>query len=115
MQFIPGSHLDGIRPHSSRRPDIRPDLYEVVEEVDESTAVACPLPAGGATFHHSRTLHYTAPNTSGRVRRAYAIEFETEPTRRSTPADKPWVTATQAVHGEPTTLRYMADGAYRDL
>jgi len=115
MQFIPGSHRHGIRPHSSRRPDIRPDLYEVLEEVDESTAVACPLPAGGATFHHSRTLHFTASNASGRDRRAYAIEFETEPTVRSTPADKPWITATQAILGEPTALRYMADGEYRAL
>ena len=66
MQFIPGSHRHGVRPHHSRRPDIRPDLYEAVEEVDDSRAVACPLPAGGATFHHPRTLHYTAPNVSPR-------------------------------------------------
>ena len=26
-----------------------------------------------------------------------------------------WITATQAIHGEPTALRYMADGEYRAL
>jgi Phytanoyl-CoA dioxygenase (PhyH) len=113
MQFIPGSHLAGLRPHFSRRPDIRPDLYEVVEPVDDSLAVACPLPAGGATFHHSRTLHYTAPNVSDRDRRAYAIEFETRPVVRDVPADKPWVAATRAALGEPVQSGYMADGEHR--
>jgi hypothetical protein len=116
MQFIPGSHLTGLLDHHSRRPDIRPDLYEVMEEVDDSMAVACPLPAGGATFHHSRTLHYTAPNVSGRDRRAYAIEFETKPTIRDEPLDKPWVTAARAVLGDrPPAHRYMADGEYREI
>ena len=70
MQFLPGSHRGEILPHHSRRPDIRPDLYEVIAEIDDAAAVACPLPAGGATFHHSRTLHYTAPNVTDRPRRA---------------------------------------------
>jgi ectoine hydroxylase-related dioxygenase (phytanoyl-CoA dioxygenase family) len=113
MQFIPGSHLTGLRPHLSRRPDIRPDLYEVAEDVDDSVAVACPLPAGGATFHHSLTLHYTAPNVSTRDRRAYAIEFETRPIVRDVPLDKPWVAATRALLGEPTERRYLADGEWR--
>jgi hypothetical protein len=29
------------------------------DNVDDSTAVACPLPTGGATVHHPLTLHYT--------------------------------------------------------
>lgn len=115
MQFIPGSHRGGVRPHHSRRPDIRPDLYEVIEDVDDSAAVACPLPAGGATFHHSRTMHYTAPNETGRVRRAYAIEYETAPVVRDVPASKPWVTATRAQTDGPVALRYMANGSYREV
>ena len=115
MQFIPGSHLGGVLPHHSRRPDIRPDLYEVVEAVDHGLAVACPLPAGGATFHHSRTLHYTAPNTTSQDRRAYAIEHETSPTRRATPADKPWVEATRQRLGRPASLVHVAEGELRGL
>jgi hypothetical protein len=38
---------------------------------DFSAAVACELPAGGATIHHGRTLHYTPPNNSDDYRRAY--------------------------------------------
>ena len=43
--------------------------------IDESKAVAVPLPAGGAMFHHCQTLHYTAPNTTERHRRAYAVHY----------------------------------------
>ena len=114
MRFIPGSHRDGVLPHHSRRPDIRPDLYEVVEEVDDSRAVACPLPAGGATFHHVRTLHYIAPNVSPRTRRVNAIEFETKPVRRAVPAATPWITATRAILGEPASHGYSADGEHRE-
>jgi hypothetical protein len=34
------------------------------DNVDDSTAVACPLPTGGATVHHPLTLHYTGANQS---------------------------------------------------
>ena len=43
-----------------------------------SAAAACPLSAGGATFHHPRTLHYTAPNTTDVPRLAYPIDRHTE-------------------------------------
>jgi len=115
MQFLPGSHRRGLLAHHSRRPDIRPDLYEVVEPVDETDAVACPLPAGGATFHHSRTLHYTAPNTTDIDRRAYAIEHETRPTILDTPVDKPWVEASRRLLGRPKSLVYVAEGEFREV
>jgi ectoine hydroxylase-related dioxygenase (phytanoyl-CoA dioxygenase family) len=55
--------------------------------------VACPLPPGGATFHHCRTLHYTAPNTSNVQRRAYAMTFHGPAARRAEPAHWPWALA----------------------
>jgi ectoine hydroxylase-related dioxygenase (phytanoyl-CoA dioxygenase family) len=115
MQFLPGSHRRGLLDHHSRRPDIRPDLYEVVEPVDETEALACPLPAGGATFHHSRTLHYTAPNTTDVDRRAYAIEHETQPTVLDIPVDKPWVEATRRQLGQRQSLVYVAEGEIREV
>jgi hypothetical protein len=51
---------------------------------------------------------------SDRVRRAYAIEFETKPLRRSVPFDKPWVTATREILGEESPSGYLADGEYRE-
>ncbi|HEY0866132.1 MAG TPA: phytanoyl-CoA dioxygenase family protein, partial [Fimbriimonas sp.] len=63
MQFIPGSQNLEVQPHHSIGNDPRVHGLEI-DEVDDSSAVACPLPAGGATFHGSRTLHFTGANRS---------------------------------------------------
>jgi hypothetical protein len=72
MQFIPGSHLGPLLPHRLRDP--RAHALEAVG-VDESAAVACPLPVGGATVHQTRTLHYTGPNVTEHPRLAWSVEF----------------------------------------
>ena len=113
MQFIPGSHRLGVLPHHFHGDDPVDNLLQVddVEEVDLSTAMPCPLPAGGATFHSCRTLHYTAPNTTDRTRMAFATEFQVAPVRRDVPAVRGWVDERRAVAGyEPMTDSYLADG-----
>ena len=108
MQFIPGSHKRGLLRH--RHDDVpASNVLTVVEEVDASRAVACPLRAGGATFHHSETLHYTAPNTTDRPRLAYPMEFQLAPVRRATPEVMPWVDELRAAVGT-RPLFYVADG-----
>ena len=87
MQFLPGSHERDVLRYR-RLPGLEP--LELDEEVDLSKAVACPLQPGGATFHHCRTLHYTAPNTSGVQRRAYAMTFHGRAAKRATPVHWPW-------------------------
>ena len=52
---------------------------------------ACPIPAGGATVHHSRTLHYTGPNRSDGPRRAYILTFGTPRKPRATPRRFYWL------------------------
>ena len=81
MQFIPGSHKLGLLRH---RQDDAPteNVLQVDEPVDFSKATPCPLKAGGATFHHSETLHYTAPNTTDKPRLAFPMEFQLAPVRR---------------------------------
>jgi ectoine hydroxylase-related dioxygenase (phytanoyl-CoA dioxygenase family) len=74
MQFIPGSHRLEVLPHHSINRDPRIHGLEV-DSVDASPAVACPLPPGGATFHLSRTLHYTGPNGTANPRRAFIMGF----------------------------------------
>ena len=108
MQFIPGSHKRGLLPH---RHDDAPamNVLTVVEGVDDSCAVACPLKAGGATFHHAETLHYTAPNTTDRPRLAYPMEFQLAPVRRAEPRAMPWVDEFRAAVGQ-RPLFYVADG-----
>ena len=67
----------------------------VTDDVDTSEAVACPIPAGGATFHHCRTLHYSAPNTTAEVRRAYILVLGGPPRKSDKPAHRPWQTEEQ--------------------
>lgn len=89
MQFIPGSHRGEVRRH--RHIDNDPTVHGLVtDDVDPSLAVACPIPVGGATFHHCRTLHYAGPNTTDRSRRAYILVLSAPFQRCETPDERPW-------------------------
>jgi ectoine hydroxylase-related dioxygenase (phytanoyl-CoA dioxygenase family) len=70
LQFIKGSHLKGLRPHRSY-PGDPSGLSLMIENIDNSQVVICPLPAGGATVHHCCTLHYSKANTTKIPRRAF--------------------------------------------
>lgn len=89
MQFIPGTYKMDVFPHHSIGHDPRVHGLEV-DTVDVSKAVACPLPAGGATIHHCRTLHYAGPNLTDNPRRAYISVFRLPPVQRDLPRDFYW-------------------------
>ena len=91
MQFVPGSHRLEVVPHHPIGHDPRVHGLEV-DEADTSTAVACPLPAGGATMHHCRTLHYASGNRSAGDRRAYILVVAVPTRKRETPRVFPWLT-----------------------
>jgi len=116
MQFIPGSHKRGLLPHR-QEDDPAHNVLQVDASagVDVSTAVACPLKMGGCTFHHSETLHYTAPNTTDRPRLAFPMEFQIRPTRRETPVRMPWVDEHRAAVGRVNPPMYVADGQISPL
>lgn len=88
MQFLPGSHALDVVPH--RLVDADAHALEVAEPVDEDRAVACPIPAGGCTIHHCRTLHYAGPNRSDGPRRAYIMGFSVPAIPLETPNDYYW-------------------------
>jgi hypothetical protein len=90
MSFIPGSHRGPVRVHRHVGDDPRVHAL-VTDDVDPGLAEAVPLPAGGALFHHCRTLHGSGPNTSPRVRRAYANEWQLPPLRRDAAPARPWI------------------------
>src|SRR5579885_2360414 len=94
MQFVPGSHLRQVISHHTINNDPRIHGLEVdtVDSVDTSTAVACPIPAGGATIHHNRILHYAGPNHSDIPRRAYILMFGLPPKKRAQGRDFYWNT-----------------------
>ncbi|HAI10247.1 MAG TPA: phytanoyl-CoA dioxygenase family protein [Phycisphaerales bacterium] len=74
MQFIPGSHRLDIVEHQSIGGDTRVHGLEVCDpKLDVSSAVACPIPAGGCTIHSNRTMHYAGANLTDNPRRALII------------------------------------------
>jgi ectoine hydroxylase-related dioxygenase (phytanoyl-CoA dioxygenase family) len=79
MQFIPGSHKSEVLPHHSIGHDVRVHGLELDDLPDAGMAVACPVPAGGCTIHHNRTMHYAGPNRSEVPRRALIIGFGIKP------------------------------------
>jgi ectoine hydroxylase-related dioxygenase (phytanoyl-CoA dioxygenase family) len=96
MQFVPGTHQRGVLPHHPIGHDPRVIGLEVDDpEGVTAAAVACPIPAGGATIHHSCCLHYTGPNHSDQPRRAYILMFGVPPKPRPTPRDFYWLAQQQ--------------------
>lgn len=92
MWFVPRSHTDDVLTHHP----IGNDPRIVGLEVDApaalmANAVACPLPPGGATIHHCKTLHYTGPNGSSEPRRAYILAFGALPRKLDAPRRFIWL------------------------
>ncbi|MDA1191416.1 MAG: phytanoyl-CoA dioxygenase family protein [Candidatus Poribacteria bacterium] len=104
MQFIPRSHLtDEIVMH--KHIDDDPLVHGLVtEQVDPSKAVACPIDAGGATFHYCRTLHYAGPNQTDRVRRAYINVMSGPSKKLDKPDVRPWQEEAQQALAKLKTL-----------
>jgi hypothetical protein len=109
MQFIPGSHKGALLTHEHLG-DPAGNLL-IAPDADPAAAVACPLTAGGATFHHFRTLHFTAANTTDEPRLAFPMEFQLRPRLRHEPRVTPWVEAYRAATGQTDVPpMYVADG-----
>ncbi|MEO6907967.1 MAG: phytanoyl-CoA dioxygenase family protein, partial [Abditibacteriaceae bacterium] len=92
MQFIPGSHKLEVLPHQSIGNDPRVHGLEVCapNNIDFSKAVPCPIPAGGATLHPGRTLHYAGANKSSEPRRALIFGFSLTPIPHQDDRRFPW-------------------------
>jgi hypothetical protein len=91
LWFLPGSHRRDVLPHRHLDDDPSVHVLELSGDVDVADPVAVPLAAGGMSFHHPRTLHYSRANAGTSIRRAWANEFQTAPVERDAPADRPWV------------------------
>ena len=88
MQYIPGSHARDLLPHR-KPPGVEPIVVDA--PFDSASAVACPMPAGGAVLHHCRTLHYSAPNASERPRRAFTTIVHGPRSARVPPVPRTWL------------------------
>ena len=101
MQFIPGAqNLEVLNHHNiGNNPKVQ-GLELDDDQVDLSNAVACPLPAGGATVHGGRMLHYTSANTSETPRRAYILMFHVPQPPLDSPRDFYWQKNTRTYAAE---------------
>jgi len=99
MQFIPMDTAGDVLPHHSINHDPRIHGLEM-DTVDASQAVACPIPAGGATIHHCRIPHYAGPNRSDTPRRAYILVFGLPTEARETARDFHWQRERQTARQE---------------
>ncbi len=74
LQFVPGAHRQGLRPHDDRRTSS--DIPEALGmEVDATSAVAPELAPGDATFHHYLTPHFSAGNAPPWARAVLSFHF----------------------------------------
>jgi ectoine hydroxylase-related dioxygenase (phytanoyl-CoA dioxygenase family) len=91
MSFIPGSHRTGIYSHRSAGNDAHVHALECSEDLSKMSVVSCPLPTGGCTLHHGRTLHCTNTNRSLVPRYAYILVFHIPPTPAHVHRSFPWL------------------------
>jgi len=77
MEFLPGSHTGGQRPHRAGvvASSVNRAGQAIVGEVDDATAVHAPLRAGEFSLHHTLSLHRSQPNRSGDRRIGLAISY----------------------------------------
>ena len=71
MWYIPGSHLQPIRPHRFAGAEGGALMCDGKEE----EGVCVPLQPGACVIHQGGTLHYSRGNTSPDSRRAFIINF----------------------------------------
>jgi len=112
MHFIPRTHHSDVAPHHhiDDNPKI-PGLEMDEGHFDLSTAVACPLPAGGATFHYSKTCHYTPPNLSEEPRRAFVLGFKVSQPPLDEPRDFHWQLETDTYAAKKREAARARDGS----
>lgn len=91
MMFIPGTNRGEVLPHRTPGNDPKIHAIECYEGFDPAAAVSCPLPTGGCTIHHGRTLHGAGPNRSGAPRYAYVLIFQNTHRPAKTPRSFPWM------------------------
>ena len=77
MEFLPGSHDGGQRPHRAGvvASSVNRARQAIVGEVDDSPAVHAPLRPGEFSLHHTLCLHRSAPNRSRGRRIGLGISY----------------------------------------
>ena len=101
LRYVAGSHLRGVRPHSSNK--VLGFSQGITDYGDEDVAreVKILLKPGDAVVHHGNTIHRADPNrTQDRNRRAFAMVIRGQSCRRDEEAFERYRTAVRAQHKE---------------
>ena len=77
MEFLPGSHHGGQRPHRAGvvAGSVNRAGQAIVGEIDDRPAIHGPLRAGEFSLHHTLCLHRSQPNRSHGRRIGLAISY----------------------------------------
>ncbi|SRR5712691_6637453 len=75
MRAIPGSHAEGVRPHSDTV--IENNIVTYSLEADDSRAVDIELKAGEMSLHQANIVHGSLPNQSADKRIGFIVRFVT--------------------------------------
>ncbi len=76
VRVIPGSHKAGILPHADTFGENNMlSRGQEIAAVDDTKAVDMVLDAGEMSLHHTRTVHGSRPNRSGRSRPGFVITY----------------------------------------
>lgn len=70
MWYVPGSHLQPIRPHQQTG-----NKGALTCDANENEAVAIEVQSGDCIIHHGNTLHYSRGNRVNKRRRAFITNF----------------------------------------
>ena len=101
LRYIPGSHLEGIRPHG--RSEILGFSQGILDygPEDEPREVAIRLQPGDVTVHHGNMIHRADPNRSpDRSRRSFAMVFRGQSVRRDEEAYARYLEGLKEQHEE---------------
>jgi len=104
MRFVPGSHLQPIRPHRPLKGD-RGEAHTLLTDVDPARDEVRPVPIrrGDVTVHNERVLHGSGGNRTGGWRRAYVVAFRA----RATVAEERRLGFTHSHNDEKTVLKHV--------
>ena len=81
MQFLPGSHLQPVRPHRPLHGDRAESHTFVTDLRPDDVMVPVPISRGDITVHNEGVLHYSGGNRSKNSwRRAYIVAFRSDDT-----------------------------------
>jgi ectoine hydroxylase-related dioxygenase (phytanoyl-CoA dioxygenase family) len=109
LHYLPESHKSEVLEHGPPNNDPTSQALQCIGPFEKQNAVACEIPAGGCTIHHSRMLHSAGPNVSDRSRLAYIMIFGIPPTPAKQLRQFPWLTQRETMAQEQRR-RWMRSG-----